>query len=248
MPESKPEHPFARPWDEWSTRKRLLVSVLFLLLVPVAWYLFSRVEAMGQRVRVVVLNPASSMRQGAGTLESAHQLSIACYNIAHGRGGELGTDNWDGGTREERLGRLHRIADQIRNAGSEVVVYSGRRFRRHMIGRIAGFAERAGELELAGGQAVVQVTRRLFHLIPGSLLHITIGRDIRHPFHNIDHLGNDVDLHIMGDFGTFTVVRMAVSVVMAMTLVRLLGQVIVGMSPGTRPVDGLHHAKGFGGG
>ena len=36
-------------------------------------------------------------------------------------------------------------------------MYSGRRFRRHMIGRIAGFAERAGGLELAGGQAVVQV-------------------------------------------------------------------------------------------
>ncbi|MEE2836522.1 MAG: BatD family protein [Myxococcota bacterium] len=47
--------------------------------------------------------------------------------------------------------------DNPTRAGSEVVVYSGRRFRRHMIGRIAGFAERAGELELAGGQAVVQV-------------------------------------------------------------------------------------------
>ncbi len=42
-------------------------------------------------------------------------------------------------------------------AGSEVVVYSGRRYRRHMVGRIAGFAEREGELVLTGGEAAVQV-------------------------------------------------------------------------------------------
>ncbi len=50
--------------------------------------------------------------------------------------------------------------EQLENpsrAGSEVVVYSGRRYRRHMIGRIAGFAEKSGDLTLSGGEAVVQV-------------------------------------------------------------------------------------------
>jgi hypothetical protein len=42
-------------------------------------------------------------------------------------------------------------------AGSEVVVHAGRRFRRHKIGSIAGFAERSGPLLLSGGEAVVQV-------------------------------------------------------------------------------------------
>ena len=50
--------------------------------------------------------------------------------------------------------------EQLENpsrAGSEVVVYSGRRYRRHMVGRIAGFAEKPGDLLLSGGEAVVQI-------------------------------------------------------------------------------------------
>jgi hypothetical protein len=50
--------------------------------------------------------------------------------------------------------------EQLENpnrAGSEVVVHAGRRYRRHMVGRIAGFAESQGELILNGGEAVVQI-------------------------------------------------------------------------------------------
>jgi hypothetical protein len=47
--------------------------------------------------------------------------------------------------------------DNPSRAGSEVVLRSGRRYRRHMVGRIAGFAESAGELLLSGGEVKVQV-------------------------------------------------------------------------------------------
>jgi hypothetical protein len=51
-------------------------------------------------------------------------------------------------------------------AGSEVVVHAGRRFRRHKIGSIAGFAERSGPLLLSGGEVVVQVLQS-DHLFAG---------------------------------------------------------------------------------
>ncbi|MDC7223702.1 MAG: endonuclease/exonuclease/phosphatase family protein [Spirochaetales bacterium] len=49
-------------------------------------------------------------------------LSVASYNIAHGRGGRYGASNWQDRSKEELLHHLDLLARQIRLSGADVVV------------------------------------------------------------------------------------------------------------------------------
>lgn len=78
------------------------------------WFGVVRLTSGGRAVR--------SFGEGEVVTEWGGRLRVGCYNIAHGRGGEPGGSNWEGGTREERQARLAEIGELIREKDLDVVV------------------------------------------------------------------------------------------------------------------------------
>ncbi len=94
--------------------RRIRLIAIILLAVVLAPYGFSRVASSWRRLSVHsnTDSPADNRDHGP--------LSVACYNIAHGRG--LATSNWRGGTAEERNARLRQIADLLKKLDADIVV------------------------------------------------------------------------------------------------------------------------------
>ncbi len=89
----------------------LAIILLATVLVP---YAFSRVASSWRRVTVHSLVDVAEYHNGDSGIR------IVCYNIAHGRG--VATSNWEGGTAEERTGRLDQISDLLRALDADIVV------------------------------------------------------------------------------------------------------------------------------
>lgn len=91
--------------------------VVILVGIVVLPFLYSRLTSNLRAIRVQ--GSAEAMpRLESG--EPSGQLSIASYNIAHGRG--LAESNLGGGTKVDRMDRLDRIADLLRQVDADVVV------------------------------------------------------------------------------------------------------------------------------
>ncbi|MDF1711464.1 MAG: endonuclease/exonuclease/phosphatase family protein [Akkermansiaceae bacterium] len=82
----------------------------FLLL----WFAVVRATSWDRAVRVTGEGQFSGKWDGT--------LRIGCYNIAHGRGGDPGGSNWQGGSQGERKKRLGEIADLIRGQDLDLVI------------------------------------------------------------------------------------------------------------------------------
>jgi endonuclease/exonuclease/phosphatase family metal-dependent hydrolase len=89
------------------------------MIVILLWWALGRITAPSRRLTV---HSAPAAEVGAGT--PAGVIRVLAWNIAHGRGDvhQGLTDNWRGGTREERLSRLFAIAEVIREADADLVI------------------------------------------------------------------------------------------------------------------------------
>lgn len=96
----------------WGFRLLLLAFVITVL-----WWAWGRATAGERRLVLVSGAPAPTAQVDSGPIR------ILAWNIAHGRGA-LEPDpfrNWRG-SRSDRLARLHRIADVVRNVDADVVL------------------------------------------------------------------------------------------------------------------------------
>ncbi len=102
-----------RIWPKSRIGKAIAVIALGILLLPL---LYSRLTANLRAIQVrgsVATSPDSEQRE-------QRQLSIASYNIAHGRG--LAESNLSGGAKAERMDRLDKIAELLRQVDADIVV------------------------------------------------------------------------------------------------------------------------------
>jgi endonuclease/exonuclease/phosphatase family metal-dependent hydrolase len=125
-----------RRWLRWA----ILVPLLFLA-VPVVWYTQNRMRAKQAAILVTESGAAGGGQQRTPAPET---LTLACFNIAHGRG--TNDSNWS--DRTERDMRLVDMARLIRDQGAHVVVlnevdfdsaWSGHEDQARIIAEFAGY-------------------------------------------------------------------------------------------------------------
>lgn len=97
-----------------------------------AWIIaLSIVAILGTLIGFISLRASKGVRQVTihapeealvPPVQAPNILRIATYNIAHGRGPEMGAENDTGETREERLARLQRIGEFLRDQRLDLVV------------------------------------------------------------------------------------------------------------------------------
>lgn len=99
-------------------KRKFWISTLAIPAVAAAWFIVVRIISPWQVVKAFELETVENEKTGA----NSSPLRVACYNIAHGRGGKLGSTNWEGGDRATKLERLKQIAELLRNAELDIVV------------------------------------------------------------------------------------------------------------------------------
>lgn len=132
---------------------RVLLVPAVLLLFVLAWFILSRVTAPWTSIR---FGEVKGVAAGAPAEEPA-SLRILCYNIAHGRGADT-TSNFEGGTAEERLQRLHDIAVYLREENADVVVLNEVDFR-------TSWSHNTNQAEFLAREAVYQYWLEQAHYI-----------------------------------------------------------------------------------
>lgn len=121
-------------------RRKIVVALattltLLVVLLPFTW---SRVCSPANRLKIHTGEPNESR-------EIKNSFSIACYNIAHGRG--LAESNWSGGDEAARMRRLDEIASLLKTLDADVVVLNEVDFDAswsHQINQAEYLAEKAG--------------------------------------------------------------------------------------------------------
>jgi endonuclease/exonuclease/phosphatase family metal-dependent hydrolase len=123
-----------KPW-RGGFRKAVAVAISSVVVLTVGWWFVGRLTLDGRRVALyewrdvpevagVAELPTDSIRTDSLAVDSTATVRVLAWNIAHGRGGVRSghLQNWRGGTTEERIARLARIAEVIRRADADVVV------------------------------------------------------------------------------------------------------------------------------
>ena len=127
---------------------RLLYNIIkylvgFMLLGSILPYVVVRYFSAENAVKVFIESPREIDFNGT--------IRVAAYNIAHGRGGKYGGDNWNAETRGEREARLRLIADFLSAQAVDIVILNEVDFSSHwsysqnqaeFIARHAGFSYR----------------------------------------------------------------------------------------------------------
>ena len=99
---------------------KLFVFLLVILGFIAIWFIINRTASPWNRVKLIELKnlPNESLTH----VKKTGTLQIGCYNIAHGRGGALGTNNWKGGNHATKLERLKKIGQLLEDANLDIVV------------------------------------------------------------------------------------------------------------------------------
>lgn len=99
------------------TLKRIGVIVAIIVGIPVGWFGVVLVLRPWNAVKILDLphNTNASHR------DDFHTLRVGCYNIAHGRGRQLGVSNWEGSWREKRE-RVTQIGRFLKAEDLDIVV------------------------------------------------------------------------------------------------------------------------------
>lgn len=102
-----------------SVRRVIALVAVTIITGSLLWWALGRVTADARRL---VVHRAEMVERTPPTRDD--EIRILAWNIAHGRGDvESGWfQNWRGGTPEERVARLARIASFLRSAAVDVVV------------------------------------------------------------------------------------------------------------------------------
>lgn len=137
-------------------RRRIRLALILATAIVVLPYFQSRFYAAANRLRSFGPIPAAAPTPKSKLAEQyATDLRIAAYNIAHGRG--LAESNFNGGSPEQRLERLEKIAELLRSLDADVVVlnevdfdssWSGGVNQAAFLAREAGYRYRVEERNL----------------------------------------------------------------------------------------------------
>ncbi|MEM9597800.1 MAG: endonuclease/exonuclease/phosphatase family protein [Acidobacteriota bacterium] len=146
----------------------IIALVALVAAMTAAVYCVSRLTSSARAVRTLVFAEGDP-----APLRPSGEIRIGAFNIAHGRGPELGATNWQGRTRGELIAHLDAIARQIRRADLDVVVlnevdfsaaWSGHFDQAEFVARRAGYRHLVEQrnydlrfpfLEFAFGNAVL---------------------------------------------------------------------------------------------
>ena len=102
-------------------RRATAIGGLLFLLSVAGYYVINRLRSKGHAVEVEHFAHINSLGENRAADDDAW-LEIACYNIAHGRGGTLGESNWNGEDRSARLARVKEIGRTLRKLHIDIVV------------------------------------------------------------------------------------------------------------------------------
>ncbi|MEM7557881.1 MAG: hypothetical protein AAF394_02035, partial [Planctomycetota bacterium] len=100
-----------------SNRLRLLLLLGVLLFLP---YVSSRILSPWRMLQVDDLSREPNSEAVDSQIRNTNELSIACYNIAHGRG--IAESNWGNDTAKVRTQRLDEIANLLIEVDADIVV------------------------------------------------------------------------------------------------------------------------------
>ena len=121
-------------------RLRILAKVFLILAgALLVWFAGVRLTSGGRALQLS--GDSGSPEKWTGTIR------IGAYNIAHGRGGDPGGSNWEGGTKEDRAKRLNDIADLINEHQLDVLILNEVDFDctwSHGVNQAAFVAEKCG--------------------------------------------------------------------------------------------------------
>lgn len=98
------------------TLKRIAQAFFLVGFVVFAWYGQSRLFAPIRSVKIEQVSPSSE------TPGEPSRLTLATYNIAHGRGGRVGASNWTGNSTEQVMQHLAKIAAQVSEQKVDILV------------------------------------------------------------------------------------------------------------------------------
>lgn len=125
--------------------KWIAVIVLVFIGFTIGWYLVVRLTSPWNAVKLIRLNEKSPSNQA----DVKQELRVGCYNIAHGRGGRLGAQYWEGGDRATKIERVKQIGRMFKDAQLDIVVlnevdfssfWSGHFDQAKVIAREAGYS------------------------------------------------------------------------------------------------------------
>ncbi len=102
-----------------------IVAWVLLLFIVLNILPYIVVRASAKTNAVKIFEDSKSQPEFAGSVR------IAVYNIAHGRGGRHGAENWNGETRKEKTQRLYKIAHFLKQQEVDVVVLNEVDFESH---------------------------------------------------------------------------------------------------------------------
>ncbi len=92
--------------------------ILIILGFVFLWYVLNRLFYPWMVVKKIIL-PQEYKEFSNHTFQS---LNVGCYNIAHGRGGQTGAGNWDGGNKIVKINRIKQIAQILKMNKLDIVV------------------------------------------------------------------------------------------------------------------------------
>ncbi|MFW5426391.1 MAG: endonuclease/exonuclease/phosphatase family protein [Methylophagaceae bacterium] len=144
-----------------------LSRVLFtIVLVSLAFYIVGRLEVSSKAISIEQL---PSPKQAASFNEDS--IVFSSYNIAHGRGAELGLSNWSGTTQEKKA-RLNKIGLFLKAADVDIVVLNEVDFDANWSGRIdqAHLIAEAGEFPFIARQVSFNLSLPGFSLKFGNAI------------------------------------------------------------------------------
>jgi len=135
--------------SKYRPMKKMFIVLLCGALFVLGWFLVVRLISPWTAVKTI----ASDCKTITDELprKSVSVLRVGCYNIAHGRGGQLGTANWEGGSHRQKQTRLIQIAQMLRDHRLDIVVlnevdfssfWSGHVNQAALIAKEAGFPYR----------------------------------------------------------------------------------------------------------
>ena len=156
--------------------KTTFAILLVLLLITLGFYVNGRVVALTDGISLEQMD-AHAARVEVGS------LGIAAYNIAHGRGSEIGVSNWSG-TVEEKTRRLAAIGKFLSDSAVDIVVLNEVDFDASWSGRVdqALLVAEAGNFPFV----VRQTNFRLS--LPGFSLHFGNALLSRYPIRTTEHV------------------------------------------------------------
>lgn len=100
-------------------RYRKIISIMMMLLggLVFTWFAVVRISSPLTVVKTFTLS-----QEQMNLKAPVKSLRVGCYNIAHGRGGKLGTKNWEGGSQADKIARLKQIGQLLDIAKLDIVV------------------------------------------------------------------------------------------------------------------------------